>query len=196
MSIAFLLGVFTRCSCAYESMKPVKQRERARQKFSKFVWGGLWHEPAFNNPRQSKMAAMSRETRRSVVFLFLHFYFLKKRFSYNPGHYNMSFFVLNSFLSLFSVMVPWNIFVCGLNHSEVSVLSFKRIKDRRCLLQVAVVFVAASVRCGLQQCSLLCHRMRVLGGDDACCWGLLFYCWWTFFGLDRQNWQMWEQIYY
>ena len=135
-------------------------------------------------------------TRRSVVFLFLHFYFLKKRFSYNPGHYNMSFFVLNSFLSLFSVMVPWNIFVCGLNHSEVSVLSFKRIKDRRCLLQVAVVFVAASVRCGLQQCSLLCHRMRVLGGDDACCWGLLFYCWWTFFGLDRQNWQMWEQIYY
>ena len=39
-------------------------------------------------------------TRRSVVFLFLHFYFLKKRFSYNPGQ------LLNSFLSLFSVMVP------------------------------------------------------------------------------------------
>ena len=30
-------------------------------------------------------------TRRSVVFLFLDFYFLKKRFSYNPGHYNMLF---------------------------------------------------------------------------------------------------------
>ena len=31
-------------------------------------------------------------TRRSVVLLFLDFYFLKKRFSYNPGHYNMFFF--------------------------------------------------------------------------------------------------------
>ena len=67
-------------------------------------------------------------TRRSVVFLFLHFYFLKKRFSYNPSHYNMFFFVLNSFLSLFSVMVPWNIFVCGLNHSGVSVLSLEELK--------------------------------------------------------------------
>ena len=125
LSIAFLLGVFTRCSCAYESMKAVKQRERAKQKFSKFVWGDLWHEPAFNNgnPRW-------RPCHEKVSSLFIfRFLFSKKRFSYNPGHYNMFFFVLNSFLSLFSVMVPWNIFVCGLNHSEVSVLSCRRIKE-------------------------------------------------------------------
>lgn len=105
----YLLGVFTRCSCAYESMKPVKQRERAGQarqsqdRNSLGSFGEAWDM----SPRLT-MAIQDggHVTRRSVVFLFLHFYFLKKRFSYNPSHYNMSFFVLNSFLSLFSVMVP------------------------------------------------------------------------------------------
>ena len=43
-------------------------------------------------------------TRRSVVLLILDFYFFKKRFSYNPDHYNM-FFLYSTHFCLY--LVSW-----------------------------------------------------------------------------------------